>query len=51
MNDSTPEIASPREETLHFLKVFARMYRPKNDTNENGDKSSEIHSNYNTAFC
>jgi len=28
MNKFTPENLSPREDTLHFLHLFARLYQP-----------------------
>ncbi len=29
MTDSTPAQLSPRQETIDFLRHFARMYRPQ----------------------
>lgn len=31
MVNSTPSVSGPRQDTLNFLRTFARLYRPQMD--------------------
>lgn len=38
MNDSTPELPTPSEETLQFIRAFARTYRPQKRSAESSER-------------
>lgn len=50
MNNSTP-IASPREETIKFLQLFARVYQPTQMEIEKKDDSICKKNNTPLAVC
>ena len=51
MNDSTPISTSPREETLLFLRNFARAYRPQEDKQQADALAMAFFSRHKQASC
>lgn len=51
MNDSTPISTSPREETLLFLRNFARAYRPQEDKQQADALALAFFSRHKQASC
>ncbi|MBR1712739.1 MAG: hypothetical protein IJ722_04990 [Alloprevotella sp.] len=49
MSESLPLRTSPREETLNFLRAFARFYQP--EMGDFGEKPENFFGTYPTAVC
>lgn len=51
MNKFTPENLSPREETLRFLRLFARIYQPETAGREAGKTLLSLFARTEEAVC
>lgn len=51
MNDSTPKRQTPREETLNFIKTFARIYQPGKGKRNKEVDINKLCTTISTGFC
>jgi len=51
MNNCTPEPLSPKEETLFFLRLFARSYHPGESGRKAGDYAGTLFMQKEQALC
>lgn len=51
MNNSIPERLSPKEETLFFIRLFARSYHPAETERETGDYAGALFMQNEQALC